>query len=109
VDAQGHKVIGSAQLRRGPYLLQHGSLGLAPDTDLWQQVFQTPAPALTQAQAAMVNGVTVEQVIAALTQAAQDCFNCHLLPQPLTSAEWQALGAWAEANRICDRQANLSH
>ncbi len=96
VDAQGHKVIGSAQLRRGPYLLQHGSLGLASDTDLWQQVFQTPAPPPTQAQAAMVNGVTVAQVIAALTQAAQDCFNCHLLPQPLTPAEWLAVKAWAQ-------------
>ena len=96
VDAQGHKVIGSAQLRRGSYLLQHGSLGLAPDADLWQQVFQTPAPPPTQAQTAMVNGVTVAQVIAALTQAAQDCFNCHLLPQPLTPAEWQAVKAWAQ-------------
>jgi hypothetical protein len=38
----------------------------------------------------------VAQVIAALTQAAQDCFNCHLLPQPLTPAEWLAVKAWAQ-------------
>lgn len=30
LDAEGHKLVGSAQVRRGPALLQHGSILLAP-------------------------------------------------------------------------------
>jgi lipoate-protein ligase A len=98
VDGDGHKVIGSAQLRRGPYLLQHGSMGLNPDADLWQQVFQTPAPPTTQAQLALQKGLSAPEIIASLTQAAQICCHCQLIPQPLTPEEWQAICALAKKN-----------
>ncbi|MBE9137285.1 lipoate--protein ligase family protein [Nodosilinea sp. LEGE 07088] len=91
VDANGHKVIGSAQLRRGPYLLQHGSMGLSPDADLWQQVFQTVAPPLTQAQTLVRAGLTTASVVDALIQAAARCLGCQFLVQPLTQQEWQAI------------------
>jgi lipoate-protein ligase A len=91
VDAQGHKVIGSAQLRRGPYLLQHGSMALNPDGALWEAVFQTPAPPVNQAQRLVTGGLSQEAILSALVQAAAVGFGCQLLPQPLTPAEWDAI------------------
>jgi lipoate-protein ligase A len=98
VDVQGHKVIGSAQLRRGSCLLQHGSMGLMTDAELWQQVFQTPAPPANQAQLAVRQGLTISKIIESLTQAAEDWFNCQLIPQPLTEQEWAAIAALAQKN-----------
>jgi len=46
VHANGAKRIGSAQIWRGPYLLQHGSILLNPPAGLWQQVFSSSPPAL---------------------------------------------------------------
>ena len=98
VDAQGHKVIGSAQLRRGPYLLQHGSIGLNLDAKLWQQVFHTPPSPPTQAQLAVQNGLSLSEAIASLTQAATNCFNCRLVARPLTPAEWGEINALVQKN-----------
>ncbi|MBE9159397.1 lipoate--protein ligase family protein [Nodosilinea sp. LEGE 06152] len=98
VDAQGHKVIGSAQLRRGCHLLQHGSIGLMTNAELWQQVFQTPAPPANQAQLAMHQELTISQIIESLTQAAENCFDCQLIPQPLTEPEWTEIYALAQKN-----------
>ncbi|MGG6237755.1 lipoyl protein ligase domain-containing protein [Nodosilinea sp. AN01ver1] len=98
VDSQGHKVIGSAQLRRGAYLLQHGSISLAPDPELWQQVFLTPGPLPNQAQLAMQHGLTLAQAIASFTQTAADCFNAQLMAQPLSDREWIDIYALAQKN-----------
>ncbi|PSN10915.1 biotin--protein ligase [filamentous cyanobacterium CCT1] len=98
VDSQGHKVIGSAQLRRGAYLLQHGSISLVPDPELWQQVFQIPEPPPNQAQLAMQKGLTLSQAIAALTQAAAYCFDAQLITQPLTAQEWGEIYALVKKN-----------
>lgn len=46
VDWAGRKRIGSAQLWRGPALLQHGSLLLEPPAALWRLVFEEDPPAL---------------------------------------------------------------
>ncbi|WP_035987355.1 lipoyl protein ligase domain-containing protein [Leptolyngbya sp. KIOST-1] len=97
IDAQGHKVIGSAQRRRGAYLLQHGSIALYPDPTLWQQVFQTQAPPPSQVQIAMRH-LAIDQVVAALTQAASDCFGAQFVAQPLSPPEWAAIGAIAQKN-----------
>lgn len=98
VDAQGIKAIGSAQLRRGSHLLQHGSIGLTPDAELWQKVFQMPAPPANQAQLAVRQGLTITKIIESLTQAAEDCFNCQLISQPLTQQEWAEIDALAQKN-----------
>ncbi|MFW5765758.1 MAG: lipoyl protein ligase domain-containing protein, partial [Coleofasciculus sp.] len=72
VTTEGDKLIGSAQLRRGDTILQHGSMRLEPDAQLFAQVFGEPSPVnlpLTQ------RGDNLRQrVIEALTQAAADCF-----------------------------------
>ncbi|MEB3264726.1 MAG: lipoate--protein ligase family protein [Synechococcus sp.] len=44
VDPGGHKRIGSAQLWRRGRLLQHGSIQLSPDPELWRQLFPEAPP-----------------------------------------------------------------
>lgn len=83
----GVKWVGSAQLRRGQAILQHGSMRLDPDPDLYEQVFQTPAPAVD----ALPPLPPVEVIVATLTQAAADCFGCTFLTQPLNPAELAAI------------------
>lgn len=86
VTPEGIKLIGSAQLRLGRAILQHGSMRLAPDLELFRQVFGTevadfPLPAS-------------DRVVEALTQAAQSCFGIQLQTNPLTQAEWQDISAY---------------
>ncbi|MEJ1932253.1 biotin/lipoate A/B protein ligase family protein [Nostoc sp. NIES-2111] len=78
----GTKLIGSAQLRRGDVILQHGSMRLQPDTELFVQVFG--AEAFTPVQL----NLSVEQIITALTAAASDCFDMQLEVKPLCLSEW---------------------
>jgi lipoate-protein ligase A len=82
VTPQGHKLIGSAQLRQGPAVLQHGSMQLAPDPDLWAQEFASPAPP----PLALPPPATI---MAALEQAAARCWGCAWVRQPLSDQEWQ--------------------
>ncbi len=95
VLADGTKFIGSAQLRRGQSLLQHGSIRLNPDPELYATVFGTSlGPAARSPQ--LMSGASLPQlahldletIIAALAQAASDCFGVTLQPQPLSPAEW---------------------
>ena len=81
----GAKLIGSAQLRQGDTILQHGSIRLNPDPDLFQQVFgialepiALPLPAIPTA-------------IEALSAALGDRLEVPLVSQPLTPAEWWAI------------------
>lgn len=90
VTTEGVKLVGSAQLRRGSATLQHGSIRLTTDPTLFQQVFGVELPPLTRpifhAQDA------IAQIEAALITAAHHCFGIELSPQPLTEAEWEAIG-----------------
>lgn len=84
VSAEGVKFIGSAQVWRGNTVLQHGSMRLAPDPELFAQVFgasrsshcQVPLPPLPP----------LEEIIAALVEAATTCFGVEWLPQPWSAA-----------------------
>lgn len=83
----GSKLIGSAQLRRGGAILQHGSIRLQPDPKLFAEVFGTeffPPVQLPQ-------NLDLEKIIAALITAANDCFNIKLVVQPLSQDEWQTI------------------
>ncbi len=84
VMPNGSKLIGSAQLRRGDAILQHGSIQLAPDPALFEQVFGTAVADCG------ISG-SADQIIPALTLAAQSCFNTRLQVEPLNQAEWQAV------------------
>ncbi|MEQ8755652.1 MAG: biotin/lipoate A/B protein ligase family protein [Coleofasciculus sp. G1-WW12-02] len=89
VTTEGYKLIGSAQLRRSNAILQHGSIRLEPDAQLFAQVFGEPYAVnlpLTQ------RGDDLRQtVIEALTQAAADCFGVEFVVQPLSDLEWQEI------------------
>ena len=97
VTAAGNKVIGSAQLRRGKTVLQHGSMILHTDQKLYQQVFETDL------QQNLLENITLEKdllnrqsdsiptgkIIESLTQAAIAIFKIDLVEQPLSTKEWQ--------------------
>lgn len=103
VTAEGAKLIGSAQLRQGNAILQHGSMQLAPDFDLFQQVFQTEDNPAALPQLSLKTGPIagldiagldikdLTSLIDALTRSAETCFGMQLLPQPLDAAEWQVI------------------
>ena len=88
VLSDGTKLIGSAQLRRGTTILQHGSIRLNVDPELYYQVFQQDAPPsiLSQGYSQSLEQLQ-QQIIAALVEAACQCFQVELKSQPLSSAE----------------------
>jgi lipoate-protein ligase A len=95
IDTHGNKFIGSAQRKQGSYVLQHGTMVLDPDFDLFQRVFQTPPPPPISLQEGRLTDLSPPTIITALTQAAQHCFNCNLIEQPLTQTEWTEIRALA--------------
>lgn len=90
VSADGCKIIGSAQLRRGQAILQHGSMFLEPDVELFTQVFGQGLP-LPNLPIALQGENLINTLIDALIQAAADCFDICLLEQPLAKEEWQEI------------------
>jgi lipoate---protein ligase len=87
VTSEGCKLIGSAQLRRGDAILQHGSMRLQPDFDLFSQVF---GEQLIPVKLPLSEGVNdaIKTVIEALSVAACRCFEIELNVQPLSEEEW---------------------
>ncbi|MBE9034764.1 lipoate--protein ligase family protein [aff. Roholtiella sp. LEGE 12411] len=83
----GAKLIGSAQLRRREAILQHGSIRLQPDAELFDQVFGTESFTTVQ----LPQSLDIETIIAALITAASDCFDMQIVVQPLSEHEWQAI------------------
>ncbi|MFN4066229.1 MAG: lipoate--protein ligase family protein [Thermosynechococcus sp.] len=89
----GEKVIGSAQAWRGDRVLQHGSLVLTPDPDLWQQVFGS----IPHRQSLP----PLEVVQTALLEAFEAQWQVKLTPEPLSDREWQ------EINRMSNLACGL--
>ncbi|MBW4665012.1 MAG: lipoate--protein ligase family protein [Chroococcus sp. CMT-3BRIN-NPC107] len=89
VLADGNKLIGSAQLKRGKAVLQHGSIRLAPDKELFGRVFETEV-----FQPINLPLIEPTAVIEALTTAASNCFNVQLEVQPLSVREWEAISSF---------------
>ncbi len=87
VTVDGNKLIGSAQLRRGDAILQHGSMRLKPDKELFKQVFNEE----------LFDGVTlekdldIERIITVLVDAARDCFEVEFEERGLSDAEWEEI------------------
>ncbi|MBD2450285.1 lipoate--protein ligase family protein [Nostoc sp. FACHB-152] len=78
----GAKFIGSAQMRRGGVILQHGSMRLQPDAELFAKVFG--AESLSDVQFLL----SLEEIMTALVVAAKDCFAMEVEVQPLSELEW---------------------
>lgn len=82
VDSQGNKFIGSAQLKKGKFTLQHGSMLLKPDLKLFERVFNTLPPKVI-----IPPSLSLDKIITTLTEAAADYFNCEFIIQPLSQEE----------------------
>lgn len=89
VLSDGYKLIGSAQLWRGPGVLQHGSIRLTPDPELFEAVFQEPL--ITSSLLSSEHSQSSQVLQTALLEAATDHFQVSLRQQPLSEAEWQAI------------------
>ena len=100
---EGAKLIGSAQLYRGSAVLQHGSMPLNLDPDLFEQVFGT-RPVLPT----LPEPLGVETVMAALVRSAGQCFGADLQIQPLNEMEWQQIHALAGAAATLPSSARSS-
>lgn len=97
--ADGTKLIGSAQLRRDTAILQHGSMALNPDPNLFEQVFEVPGPSPNLPLAADWD-CRQQQVITALTDAAQQVFGGTWEEATLTPTEWARIQAQAGSFRV---------
>ncbi len=102
ITAVGNKVIGSAQLRRGKVVLQHGSMILDTDPDLYQQIFDTALNEnlLTNIKQKSDWGKHYrklpcdrDKIIRKLTQAAISTFKIDIVKQPLSTREWQDIAS----------------
>jgi lipoate-protein ligase A len=91
VLADGTKLIGSAQLRRDRVILQHGSIRLEPDAELFAQVFDAEYFTPVQLPLAQRGEDLVQIVIDALVAAAEDCFGVKFAVQPLSEDEWKGI------------------
>ncbi len=91
--SHGPKWIGSAQAWRNQTVLQHGSMRLAPDPDLWQRVFGEALPAPVPREIPIPE---VPQIVETLIAAAQDAFQVQFQVQPLSALELAAAtSAWS--------------
>ncbi len=89
VTATGAKAIGSAQLRRGKAILQHGSMMLSTDSALFEKVFAQPAPGNLQQLFVHKDNNPIATLVDALSDAARTCFEIELQERSLSDAEWQ--------------------
>lgn len=89
IDQYDNKFIGSAQFRQGNNLLQHGSMVLNPDPNLFKKVFNSSPP---KVQFPFSNfNETISLIIETLANSACQCFKINLVSQPLTESEWQEI------------------
>ena len=91
VLADGTKLIGSAQLRRGRAILQHGSICLEPDVELFKYVFGEESFTPVKLPFNQRGEDLIQMVIDALVVAASDRFGVEFVVQPLSEDEWEAI------------------
>ncbi len=91
VMSDSTKLIGSAQLRRGATILQHGSIQLEPDAELFKFVFGDVSFSSVQLPLTERGEDLIQTVIGALVAAAEECFGIELAVQPLSENELQAI------------------
>lgn len=94
ITATGEKAIGSAQLRRGKAILQHGSMLLTTDVGLAAQIFNQPVGKNLLELIPDKRDRHVRVIIEHLTQAAIACWQIDLVEQSLSDAEWEEIGIY---------------
>jgi lipoate---protein ligase len=95
VCADGYKLIGSAQLIKSGAILQHGSMRLNPDIDLFEKVFGESIaegrPRVNDPPPAAILKLTLSQIIEALSQAAREHLQVEFEIEPLRDREWSQI------------------
>jgi lipoate---protein ligase len=93
VCADGYKLIGSAQLIKSGAVLQHGSMRINPDLELFHQIFgetiASPPDEIFQ--------LTHAQIIDALINSAQKHFQIEFEIEPLSDREWSEIKEYSIA------------
>ncbi len=97
VHGDGGKRIGSAQLWRRGVLLQHGSIQLNPDRQLWQELFGAAAPRLP---ALRCSEGELEQLL--LAQAERMLPLAPMRQKPLGADELAMIAGQLQAYRVLD-------
>jgi lipoate---protein ligase len=87
ICADGYKLIGSAQLIKSGAILQHGSMRLNPDLELFRQVFSELISPPPQA----ISQLATPMMIDALIDAAQSCFNVNFDVRSFSDREWSEI------------------
>jgi lipoate---protein ligase len=87
ICADGYKLIGSAQLIKSGAMLQHGSMRLNPDLELFRQVFSELISPPPQA----ISQLAIPMIIDALIDAAQSCFNVNFDVRSFSDREWSEI------------------
>ncbi len=103
VDSQGNKFIGSAQLKKGKFTLQHGSMLLKPDINLFQRVFNTLPP-----KTMIPPSLSLDIIIKTLTEAAREYFNCEFVIQSLSDEELEEIINLSFVSEFFVRKGNSS-
>jgi len=94
VTDAGVKFVGSAQVYRKNAVLQHGSMQLDPDRDLFAEIFGEPCRAIEPAIA------LTDRTIAVLTEAACETFGIRLEIRPLDELERSEVAVRRERFRV---------
>jgi lipoate-protein ligase A len=89
VTADGSKFIGSAQRKGRKTILQHGSMILSTDKDLFQEIFEQSAPWKTSFCNRQEQNDWIIKIVDTLTETAKQYFGIELVTQPFTDKEWQ--------------------
>ncbi len=85
----GRKLVGSAQVRESGGFLQHGSILLDVDADLWRLVFggQDPARSAVSLREILGREMSMEDLMAPLTEGLARALGLTFVEAPLTPAE----------------------
>jgi lipoate---protein ligase len=84
ICADGYKLIGSAQLIKSSAILQHGSMRINPDVELFELVFGETISLPPQT----ILELSIDRIIDTLTSAAASHFQVKFDVQPLSEREW---------------------
>ncbi len=87
VCADDYKLIGSAQLIKSGAILQHGSMRLNPDIELFKQVFGETITHIPSA----ISQLNHAQIVDVLTNSAQKHFQIEFEVEPLNDREWSEI------------------
>ena len=93
VCADGYKLIGSAQLVKSGAILQHGSMRLNPNLELFNRVF---SETITHPPSE-ISQLTNPRIIDALINSAQTHFQIKFEIEPLSDREWLEIKAYSIA------------